>query len=108
MCSTRGGSQGMYTTFASAKANMAKPTLALKPRGDVTRNPKQGYQWPPKIVRVNVSAKKKNFYKKINQKNKENLKKERKNAIQNSITYQDKGGHSVHLGGGGVVSQNAL
>ena len=25
------------------KANKAEPTLALKPRGDVTRNPKQGY-----------------------------------------------------------------
>ena len=24
--------------------NKAEPTLALKPRGDVTRNPKQGYQ----------------------------------------------------------------
>ena len=24
------------------------PTLALKPRGDVTRSPKQGYQWPHK------------------------------------------------------------
>ena len=34
------------------------PTLALKPRGDVTRNPKQGYQWPQK-GHVNVSAKKK-------------------------------------------------
>ena len=30
------------------KANKAEPTLALKPRGDVTRNPKQGYQWPQK------------------------------------------------------------
>ena len=30
------------------KANKAEPTLALKPRGDVTRNPKQGYQWLPK------------------------------------------------------------
>ena len=28
------------------KANKAEPTLALNPRGDVTRNPKQGYQWP--------------------------------------------------------------
>ena len=28
--------------------NKAEPTLALKPRGDVTRNPKQGYQWPQK------------------------------------------------------------
>ena len=27
------------------KANKAEPTLALNPRGDVTRNPKQGYQW---------------------------------------------------------------
>ena len=25
-----------------------QPTLALKSRGDVTRNPKQGYQWPQK------------------------------------------------------------
>ena len=47
-CSTRAISQGMYITFASAKANKAEPTLALKPRGDVTRNPKQGYQWPSK------------------------------------------------------------
>ena len=45
----RGESWGMCITFASAKiANKAEPTLALKPRGDVTRNPKQGYQWPPK------------------------------------------------------------
>ena len=38
----------MYiNTLASAKkANKAEPTLALKPRGDVTRDPKQGYQWP--------------------------------------------------------------
>ena len=28
------------------KANKAEATLALKPRGDVNRNPKQGYQWP--------------------------------------------------------------
>ena len=33
--------------------NKAEPTLALKPGGDVTRNPKQGCQWPHKrtIVR---------------------------------------------------------
>ena len=44
-CSTRGESWGMYITFTSAKiANKAEPTLALKPRGNVTRNPKQGYQ----------------------------------------------------------------
>ena len=28
--------------------NKALPTLALKPRGDITRSPKQGYQWPHK------------------------------------------------------------
>ena len=44
-CSTRGGSRGTYITFASAM-QIRQPTLALKPRGDVTRNPKQGYQWP--------------------------------------------------------------
>ena len=48
-CSTRGESWGMYITFASTKiVNKAEHTLALKPRGDVTRNPKQGYQWPQK------------------------------------------------------------
>ena len=46
-CSSRGGSQGMYIMFASAMRTR-QPTLALKPRGDVTRNPKQGYQWPQK------------------------------------------------------------
>ena len=28
--------------------NKAEPTLALKPRGDITRSLKQGYQWPQK------------------------------------------------------------
>ena len=46
-CSTRGESWGMYITFASAM-RIRQPTLALKPRGDITRNPKQGYQWPQK------------------------------------------------------------
>ena len=45
-CSARGGSQGMFITFTSIKANKAEPTAVLKPRGDVTRNLKQGYQWP--------------------------------------------------------------
>ena len=27
-------------------SNKAEPTLAFKPRGDITRSPKQGYQWP--------------------------------------------------------------
>ena len=55
ICSTRGGSQGTYITFASAM-RIRQPTLTLKPRGDVTRNPKQGYQWPRN--RTHVSAKK--------------------------------------------------
>ena len=59
-CSTRGESWGMYITFASAKiANKAEPTLALKPRGDVTRNPKQGYQWPQKRTCVRQKTLKK-------------------------------------------------
>ena len=34
---------------AQAKKHASeKSTLALKPRADVTRNPKQGYQWPPR------------------------------------------------------------
>ena len=41
------------------KVNNAEPTLALKPRGDVTRNPKQGYQWPPQ-----KTCPPKTFYKK--------------------------------------------
>ena len=40
-------------------ANKAEPTLALKPRGDVTRSPKQGYQWP-----TNGHVSKKNLKKK--------------------------------------------
>ena len=57
-CHTRGESQGMcnITCMPPLSSNKAEPTLALKPRGDVTRSPKQGYQWthkkdscPPKI-----------------------------------------------------------
>ena len=36
------------------KANKAEPTLALSPRGDITRNPKQGYQWPQKLTCVST------------------------------------------------------
>ena len=35
------------------------PTLALKPRGDVTRSPKQGYQWPQKWACVQQTPLKK-------------------------------------------------
>ena len=60
-CSTRGRSQGMYITFTSAKqVNKAEPTLALKPRGDVTRNQKQGYQWPQNRTHVSVKNLKEN------------------------------------------------
>ena len=39
--------------------NKAEPTLALKPRGDITRSPKQGYQWPHKWACVQQKFKKK-------------------------------------------------
>ena len=29
-------------------SNKAEPTMALKPRGNITRSPQQGYQWPQK------------------------------------------------------------
>ena len=70
-CSTRGESWGMYSTFTSAKiANQAEPTLALKPRGDVTRNPKQGTSGPKKRTCVLPKTflkktKKTNFFKKF-------------------------------------------
>ena len=49
-CHTRGESQGMcnVTHTPPLSLNKAEPTLALKPRGDITRSPKQGYQWPYK------------------------------------------------------------
>ena len=49
------------------KANKAESTLALKPRGDVTRNPKQGYQWPQKRTCVCVRQKLKKHNKTRNQ-----------------------------------------
>ena len=56
-CSAKGEFQGMYITFASTKANKAEPTMALKPREDVTRNLKQGYQWPQNRTYVYVRQK---------------------------------------------------
>ena len=38
-----------------------KSTLALKPRADVTRSPKQGYQWPDKKDSCPTKLKKKGF-----------------------------------------------
>ena len=50
---------------------MGLPTLALKPRGDVTRSPKQGYQWHhkkdlchPKIFKKNKKTRCLRFYQK--------------------------------------------
>ena len=40
-------------------SNKAEPTLALKPRGDVTRNLKQRYQRPQKWTCVQQKFKKK-------------------------------------------------
>ena len=34
------------TLHSLPQCELGRTTLALKPRGDVTRNPKQGYQWP--------------------------------------------------------------
>ena len=46
--------------------NKAEPTLALKPRGDVTRSLKQGYQWPQKWTYVKQkNLKKKKFLESI-------------------------------------------
>ena len=43
---TRGESQGTcnVTRTPPRISNKTEPTLALQPRGDVTRSPKQGYQ----------------------------------------------------------------
>ena len=53
-CSTRGESQGMcnITHMPPPSANKAEPTLALKPREDVTRSPKQGVSGPTKRTHV--------------------------------------------------------
>ena len=56
--STRGGSSGnLHYIHLCTKWNKAEPTLALKPRGDVTRNHKTGVPVAPKIGHVYVSAK---------------------------------------------------
>ena len=48
-CLTRDESQEMCNTYTSAKWVWIRlPTLALKPRVDIARSPKHGYQWPHK------------------------------------------------------------
>ena len=41
-------SQGTLVTCTPPPSVNKAATLALKPKGDVTRSPKQGYQWPCK------------------------------------------------------------
>ena len=48
MCSTRGGSQGMYSTLASAKSESAKPTLVLKTIGTSPEIQNRGTSCPKK------------------------------------------------------------
>ena len=60
-CSTRGGSQGINIMFTSAM-RIRQPTLALKPRRDITKNPKQGYQWPQKGHVYRPNFKKRSFH----------------------------------------------
>ena len=52
------------------KANKAEPTLALKPRGDVTRNPKPGYYWHQ--IRACVYVRQKSL-KKMKKENRSNI-----------------------------------
>ena len=44
-CRTRGESEGSVV-HRRGSMQARESTLALKPRADVTRSPKQGYQWP--------------------------------------------------------------
>ena len=46
-CHTRAESKGIYHE-CHCLVRIRLITLALKPRGDVTRSPKQWYQWPHK------------------------------------------------------------
>ena len=63
-CHTRGESQGMcnITRTPPLSSNKPEPTLTLKPRGDVTRSPKQGYQWPHKKHSCPPKIKKKKLF----------------------------------------------
>ena len=51
---------GIHCTQATKNASEGS-TLALKPRGDVTRSPKQGYQWPHEKDLCPPKNKKKTF-----------------------------------------------
>ena len=49
----------LRTSAQARKRASEKSTLALKPRADVTRSPKQGYQWPHKRLMSYKNFKKK-------------------------------------------------
>ena len=64
-CCTRGESQGMcnITRMPLLSSNKAEPTLALKPRGDVTRSPKRVSVAPQKKDSCPPKIKKKKVFK---------------------------------------------
>ena len=41
-----------HVTHTPLQVQISMPTLALKPRGTVTRSPKQGRQWPTKRIYI--------------------------------------------------------
>ena len=47
-CCTRGESREHISHMPPSKVKIRLPTLVLKPRENITRSPKQGYQWPHK------------------------------------------------------------
>ena len=49
----------LKNSVQARKRTSEKSTLALKPGADVTRSPKQGYQWPPWIELMSSKFKKK-------------------------------------------------
>ena len=65
-CRTRGESEGSVVRRRGS-TQARESTLALKPRADITRSPKQGYQWPREkdMLSYKVFKKKKKKKKKI-------------------------------------------
>ena len=66
-CCTGGESRGTCNLYASMQVRIRLPTLALKPRGDVTKSPKHGYQWPDKKEKGKFFFKKLLTFNKIRQ-----------------------------------------
>ena len=55
----------LKNSVQARKCASEKSTLALKPRADITRSPKQGYQWPHEkdLCPSNIFLKKVSFEK---------------------------------------------